>query len=65
MTVLHRQGFDSVAEVERCVLEPGGTFHIQAEDAAAGDGAARRSDAGAEGLAAASWTPWRQARGRA
>jgi uncharacterized membrane protein YcaP (DUF421 family) len=29
MTVLHRQGFDSVAEVEKCVLEPGGTFHIQ------------------------------------
>jgi uncharacterized membrane protein YcaP (DUF421 family) len=28
-TVLHRQGFDSVAEVERCVLEPGGTFYIQ------------------------------------
>jgi uncharacterized membrane protein YcaP (DUF421 family) len=29
MTVLHRQGFDSMAEVERCVLEPGGTFYIQ------------------------------------
>src|ERR1041384_1085589 len=29
MTVLHRQGFDSVDEVEKCVLEPGGTFHIQ------------------------------------
>jgi len=29
MTVLHRQGFDSVAEVERCILEPGGTFYIQ------------------------------------
>ena len=29
MTVLHRQGFDSVDEVERCVLEPGGTFYIQ------------------------------------
>jgi uncharacterized membrane protein YcaP (DUF421 family) len=29
MTVLHRQGFDSVAEVQRCVLEPGGTFYIQ------------------------------------
>src|SRR5579885_2838330 len=25
MTVLHRQGFDSLSEVERCVLEPGGT----------------------------------------
>jgi uncharacterized membrane protein YcaP (DUF421 family) len=28
-TVFHRQGFDSLAEVERCVLEPGGTFYIQ------------------------------------
>jgi len=28
-TVLHRQGFDTLAEVERCVLEPGGTFYIQ------------------------------------
>src|ERR1035441_8373926 len=25
MTVLHRQGFGSMQEVERCVLEPGGT----------------------------------------
>lgn len=29
MTVLHRQGFDGIEEVERCVLEPGGTFFIQ------------------------------------
>jgi uncharacterized membrane protein YcaP (DUF421 family) len=29
MTVLHRQGFDDLEEVERCVLEPGGTFYIQ------------------------------------
>ena len=29
LTVLHRQGFDSLSEVERCVLEPGGVFHIQ------------------------------------
>jgi uncharacterized membrane protein YcaP (DUF421 family) len=29
MTVLHRQGFDNLEEVERCVLEPGGTFYIQ------------------------------------
>ena len=28
-TVLHRQGFDRLEEVERCVLEPGGTFFIQ------------------------------------
>ena len=29
MTVLHRQGFDCLSDVERCVLEPGGTFAIQ------------------------------------
>ena len=29
MTVLHRQGFDGLEEVQRCVLEPGGTFYIQ------------------------------------
>jgi uncharacterized membrane protein YcaP (DUF421 family) len=29
MTVFHRQGFDSLEEVERCILEPGGTFYIQ------------------------------------
>ena len=28
MTVLHRQGFDRLDEVERCILEPGGTFYI-------------------------------------
>jgi len=29
LTVVHRQGFDGLEEVERCVLEPGGTFYIQ------------------------------------
>jgi len=29
MTVLHRQGFDDLSDVERCVLEPGGTFYIK------------------------------------
>jgi uncharacterized membrane protein YcaP (DUF421 family) len=29
MTVLHRQGFDSIEEVDRCVLEPGGVFYIR------------------------------------
>ena len=29
VTVIHRQGFDGLEEVERCVLEPGGTFYIQ------------------------------------
>ena len=28
-TVLHRQGFDGLEDVERCVLEPGGVFYIQ------------------------------------
>ena len=29
MTVLHRQGFDSLRDVDKCILEPGGTFYIQ------------------------------------
>jgi len=29
VTVLHRQGFDSLKDVDRCVLEPGGTFYVQ------------------------------------
>lgn len=29
MTVLHRQGFDTLGDVEQCILEPGGTFYIQ------------------------------------
>jgi uncharacterized membrane protein YcaP (DUF421 family) len=29
MTVAHRQGFDRLDEIERCVLEPGGTFFLQ------------------------------------
>jgi uncharacterized membrane protein YcaP (DUF421 family) len=29
MTVAHRQGFDKLEEIERCVLEPGGTFFLQ------------------------------------
>jgi uncharacterized membrane protein YcaP (DUF421 family) len=29
ITVLHRQGFDDIDDVERCVLEPGGTFYIR------------------------------------
>jgi uncharacterized membrane protein YcaP (DUF421 family) len=29
MTVLHRQSFASLDEVERCVLEPGGSFAIE------------------------------------
>ncbi len=29
LTVVHRQGFTRLSEIERCVLEPGGTFYIQ------------------------------------
>jgi uncharacterized membrane protein YcaP (DUF421 family) len=32
MTVLNRQGFSSIDEVEECVLEPGGTFSVKAKD---------------------------------
>ena len=30
LSVLHKQSFDSVTEVRRCVLEPGGTFYVEA-----------------------------------
>ena len=29
LVVAHRQGFKSLDQIERCVLEPGGTFFIQ------------------------------------
>src|SRR6185503_4903471 len=29
LTVLHRQGFDDVDEVDQCVLEPSGTFAVR------------------------------------
>jgi uncharacterized membrane protein YcaP (DUF421 family) len=31
MTVLHRQGFSGIEDVEKCVLEPGGTFFVRAK----------------------------------
>ena len=30
LSVLHKQGFDDVTDVERCVLEPNGTFYVEA-----------------------------------
>ncbi len=30
LSVVHRQGFDSISQVETCVLEPNGTFYIEA-----------------------------------
>jgi len=32
MTVLHRQGFNKIADIERCILEPGGVFYIMAKE---------------------------------
>ena len=32
VAVAHRQGFAHLHEIERCVLEPGGTFYIQAKE---------------------------------
>jgi len=29
LVVAHRQGFDSLGEIEQCVLEPGGTFFVK------------------------------------
>jgi uncharacterized membrane protein YcaP (DUF421 family) len=37
MTVLHRQGFSTLNEVEQCVLEPGGTFAIKRKEPAQED----------------------------
>jgi uncharacterized membrane protein YcaP (DUF421 family) len=34
MTVLHRQGFSRIEEVDRCVLESGGTFFIRGKEPA-------------------------------
>jgi uncharacterized membrane protein YcaP (DUF421 family) len=36
-TVIHRQGFASLDEVEQCVLEPGGTFVVQGKTPAHAD----------------------------
>ena len=30
LSVIHKQGMDEFAEVERCVLEPNGTFYVEA-----------------------------------
>ena len=37
LAVLHRQGFDGIKDVERCVLEPGGTFYVQGKTPPAGE----------------------------
>lgn len=37
LTVVHRQGFTHLKEIERCVLEPGGIFFIQGKTPAGAD----------------------------
>jgi uncharacterized membrane protein YcaP (DUF421 family) len=37
LTVLHRQGFSDLEEVEQCVLEPGGTFAIRRKEPPIGE----------------------------
>jgi uncharacterized membrane protein YcaP (DUF421 family) len=32
LTVLHRQGFSDIDEVDQCILEPGGTFAIRRKE---------------------------------
>ncbi len=36
-SVLHKQGLNSYAEVEKCVLEPNGTFYVEAMKPNRGD----------------------------
>jgi uncharacterized membrane protein YcaP (DUF421 family) len=40
-TVAHRQGLESLDQVDRCVLEPGGTFHMVRKDQDAKGGEAQ------------------------
>ena len=37
MEVIHRQGFDRLSQVRRCVLEPNGTFYVEPMEPSAGD----------------------------
>jgi uncharacterized membrane protein YcaP (DUF421 family) len=30
LSVVHKQGLDGIADVKRCVLEPNGTFYVEA-----------------------------------
>ena len=34
ISVLHKQGVHGIADVHRCVLEPGGTFYVETKEAA-------------------------------
>jgi uncharacterized membrane protein YcaP (DUF421 family) len=37
LSVIHKQGLNSFEEVEKCVLEPNGTFYVEAMTPSAGD----------------------------
>ena len=37
LSVAHRQGFAHLSDIEKCVLEPGGTFFVQAKEPGVGD----------------------------
>ena len=37
LTIAHRQGFESLDDIESCMLEPGGTFVIQGKEPRAAD----------------------------
>jgi uncharacterized membrane protein YcaP (DUF421 family) len=37
MEVIHRQGFEHLSQVRRCVLEPNGSFYVEAEEPALSD----------------------------
>lgn len=37
LSVIHKQGLNSVAEVEKCVLEPNGNFYVEAVSPTPGD----------------------------
>jgi uncharacterized membrane protein YcaP (DUF421 family) len=37
LSVIHKQGLNSFAEVEKCVLEPNGNFYVEAVSPSIGD----------------------------
>ncbi len=37
LSVIHKQGLDSVDEVRKCVLEPNGTFYVEAKTPSSGE----------------------------
>ena len=37
LSVIHKQGMDDIADVEKCVLEPNGTFYVEAKKPSSDD----------------------------